>query len=193
MKFKSPLQWLPQQQRTKIPKRSNFGNHSAYKSGLELEKELKLLNAKNVVLSSDLQTKQDGTLCARQYNEDAGIVIYFELKGEPKAMACDKWNKPEHNIWALKLSISAIRGLERWGGSEFLDGLFQGFKALPSPENSTIMNEQYFSDVTNLDHLKLKFNRLAKELHPDTEDGNSEKFQEMMKQYKQLKNNLEMN
>lgn len=187
MKFQYPLQWLKQQPRTKNPKRANFGNYSAYKAGIELSNELKLLGAKNVLVSSDMQSKQDGTLCRRQYNEDKGIVIYFELKGEPKAMACDKWDRPEHNIWALKLSIAAIRGLERWGGSEFLDGLFTGFKALPSPGRSVAMNEQYFSNITNIDHLQLKFKKLVKELHPDTESGDSKKFQEMMSQYEQAK------
>lgn len=190
MKFQYPLQWLPQQPRTKKQQRAKFGNRNSCRAGIELQRELGLLKAKNILISSDLQTKQDGTLCARQYNEDNGIVIYFELKGEPKAMACDKWDRPEHNIWALKLSIAAIRGLERWGGSEFLDGLFTGFKALPSPESSVVMNERYFGDVTNKDHLQLKFKKLARELHPDREGGDSKKFQDMMSQYKQAKQNM---
>jgi len=190
IKFQNPLQWLPQQPRTKNPKRANFGNHSVYKAVLQLQKELLLLKAKNIILSSNLQTKIDGTLCVRQYCDDPSIVIYFELKGEKKAMACDKWDKPEHNIWALKLSISAIRGLERWGGSEFLDGLFTGFQALPAPGECINVKMQYFSDVDNLEYLKLKYNKLLKELHPDM-GGDSEEFQEMMKQHKQLKDNLE--
>ncbi len=192
MKFQYPLQWLNQQPRTKNPRRSNFGNHSSYKAGVELENELKRLGAKNILVSSDMQSKADGTLCVRQYNEDKGIVIYFELKGSQKAMACDKWDRPEHNLWALKTSISAIRGLERWGGSEFLDGLFTGFQALPAPEDITISNERYFTDCTNLEYLGMKYKKLLKEMHPDNlETGDSEKFQDMMAQYKQAKDNLE--
>lgn len=188
MKFEYPLQWLPQQPRTKNPKRANFGNHSLCAAGINLDRELKLLGAKNVILSSDLQTKQDGTLCARQYNEDTGVVIYFELKGEPKAMACDKWDRPGYNIWALKLSISAIRGLERWGGSEFLDGLFRGFKALPSPGNTMIAEKDYFREIETYEDLKKRYRELCKELHPDV-CGSSDEFNIMSRQYKQRENN----
>ena len=191
MKFEYPMQWLPQQLRTKRPARARFGKHSLSSAGYIIENELRLLGAKNCIISTNLQTKLSGGFYANQKVEDAGIVIYFDLKGTGKAMACDKWDKPEDNLWALNLSISAIRGLERWGGSEFLDGLFTGFKALPSPENSVVMSQRYFSDITNLEHLGLKFKRLAKELHPDSENGNTEQFQEMMTQYKQLKQNLE--
>lgn len=184
--FQSPLQWIPHQKRTKFPRRALFGNHSAYKAGNELESELKLLEAKDVIISSDLQVKQDGTLCARQYNEDMGVVIYFKLKGQDKAMACDKWDKPEHNLWALKLSIAAIRGLERWGGSELLDGLFTGFQALPGPGDIVIVGKQYFSTVENMEDLKILYKKYVKELHPDV-GGDPSEFSDMNRQYNQRK------
>lgn len=191
MKFEYPLQWLPQQPRTKRPTRARFGSHSLSNAGSYIENELRLLGAKNCIISTNLKTKLSGGFYANQKVEDSGVVIYFKLKDKDKAMACDLWDKPEHNLWALQLSISAIRGLERWGGSEFLDGLFTGFKALPSPENSVVMSVRYFSDVTNIEHLELKFKKLAKELHPDNRyTGDTEQFQDMMTQYKQMKGNL---
>ncbi len=75
-------------------------------------------------------------------------------------MACDKWDRIEHNIWASYLSIEAIRGLDRWGGSEFLDGLFSGFKALPSGE----VNINYFDGITDLDFLEEKYRRIIQEI-----------------------------
>ena len=190
--FKTPLQWLPQQPRTKRPTRARFGKHSLSTAGIYIENELRLLKAKNCIISTNLRVKIEGGFYANQIVEDAGVAIYFKLKDKDKAMACDLWDKPEHNLWALFLSINAIRGLERWGGSDFLDGLFTGFTALPSPEDSIINNVQYFSDVNNLEHLNLKFKKLAKELHPDSENGNAELFQEMMKQYKQKKQQFEV-
>lgn len=187
MKFEYPLQWLPQQPRTKRPIRARFGKHSLSSAGYIIENELRLLGAKNCIISTNLQTKINGGFYANQKVDDVGVVIYFDLKGTGKAMACDKWDRPEDNLWALSLSISAIRGLERWGGSEFLDGLFTGFKALPAPGQSVIMNVQYFNDVNNMEYLQMKFKKLAKELHPDSENGNSESFQDMMIQYKQKK------
>jgi len=192
MKFEAPLQWLPQQPRTERPTRARFGNHSLSTAGIYIEHELKLMGATDCIISTNLQTKLSGGFYANQKIEDAGVVIYFKLKDKDKAMACDLWDKPEHNLWALQLSISAIRALERWGGSEFLDGLFTGFKALPAPGECVVPSVRYFSDVTNKEHLSLKFNKLAKELHPDNSDtGDSEKFQEMMIQYKQVKGNMQ--
>ncbi len=192
MKFEYPLQWLPQQPRTKRPTRAKFGNHSLSNAGNNIENELRLMGAKDCIISTNLQTKLSGGFYANQKIEDAGVVIYFKLKDADKAMACDLWDKAEHNLWALQLSISAIRGLERWGGSEFLDGLFTGFKALPAPGDETVSKERYFSDITNLDHLNLRYRSLVKKLHPDTNGtGESDEFQEMMIQYKQMKGNLE--
>lgn len=51
MKFEYPLQWLPQQPRTKRPERARFGNHSTSKAGNYLADELVRLGAKNFILS----------------------------------------------------------------------------------------------------------------------------------------------
>jgi len=186
MKFEYPLQWLPQQPRTKRPQRARFGNHSVYGSGKELVDELQRLGAKNCLISSNLQQRARGDgFYSNQKVDDAGVVVYFDLKGKNKAMACDRWDKPEHNLWALKLSIYAIRGLERWGGSEFLDGLFTGFKALPMPDQVVVTTPQYFADCFNQEHAKDRYKRLVKELHPDV-GGNTDEFIEMKRQYESL-------
>jgi len=188
IQFECPLQWLPQQPRTKYPRRSQFGNHSISKAGDYLADELRRLGAKEGIISSNLQQrlKQDG-FYANQRVDDAGVVVYFKLKGKSKAMACDKWDKPEHNLWALFLSVQAIRGLERWGGSEFLDGLFTGFTALPSPDDIIITEVNYFQDINNLNDLRNKFKELSKKLHPDMVEGDKDEFQIMQKQYERLK------
>ncbi len=189
MKFEYPLQWLPQQPRTKRPQRARFGNHSVSLAGRYLFDELRKLGAKDLVISSNLRRLVSGDgFYANQRIEDAGIVIYFKLKGNDKAMACDKWDKPEHNLWSLYLSISAIRGLERWGGSEFLDGLFTGFKALPSPGNTMIAEKDYFREIETSEDLKKRYRELCKEIHPDV-CGSSDEFNIMSRQYKQRENN----
>jgi len=193
IKFESPLQWLPQQPRTNRPERARFSSkHNISYAGRCLVDELRLMGAKDCVISSNLKRTMSGnSFYSNQKVEDSGVVIYFNLKDKDKAMACDLWDKPEHNLWALYLSVKAIRGLERWGGSDFLDGLFTGFKALPSPEDITVMTTRYFSDVMNKEHLELKYKKLAKELHPDNMfTGNTEEFQEMIIQYKQRKENI---
>ena len=189
MNFQYPLQWPPQQPRTKRPTRARFGNHSLMKVGEQIENELKLMGTTNCLISSNLQVKTNGGFYANQKVEDSGIVIYFKLKDKDKAMACDLWDKPEHNLWALQLSISAIRGLERWGGSEFLDGLFTGFKALPAPGESTVSKVEYFRSDMDLELGKRIFKNLAIELHPD-KGGNPEDIMELNKQFIQFKQNF---
>lgn len=183
--FESPLKWLPQQPRTKNPERARFGTHSISSTGNRLAHELELLGAKSIVITSNLKSRQRGDgFLANQTVSDAGIVVYFELKGQGKAMACDKWDKPEHNLRALELNISAIRGMERWGGSDFLDGLFGGFKALPAPEPFHLITPApaYFADAFSLEDVKQRYRNLAKELHPDN-GGNDTDFAELNRQY----------
>jgi len=187
VKFEYPLQWLPQQPRTKYRTFARFGNHSPSKAGDHLIDELKRLGAKNCLISSNLQQRLRGDgFYANQNVDDPGVVVYFDLKGTGKAMACDKWCKVEHNLWALYLSVSAIRGLERWGGSQFLDGLFTGFKALPSPDDIIISRIQYFADCNTLDEIRNTYRSLCKELHPDVNKSSEEDFKIMKGQYEQL-------
>ncbi len=188
--FEHPLQWLPQQPRTKRQERARFGNHSPSRAGDYLIGELERLGSKKCVISSNMQTKLSGGFYANQSVEDTGVVVYFELKKEGKAMACDRWDRVEHNLWALYLSVCAIRGLERWGGSEFLDGLFSGFKALPGPGDVMTTEVDYFQGVQDKEHLKERYKKLAKELHPDL-GGDEEQFSIMSRQHKQREGGFE--
>jgi len=186
MIFEYPLKWPIQQPRTTYKQRARFGNHSQSKAGDYLINELERMGGRKTVISSNLQKRQrnDGFL-TNQRVDDPGVVIYFQLKGQPKAMACDKYDKPEHNLWALYLSVQAIRGLERWGGSEMINSLFTGFKALPSPEDAIITSAQYFSEFQTKLEAKERYRTLCKELHPDVGGGANE-FNEMRRQYELL-------
>ena len=129
-----------------------------------MAEELTRLGARNIIISSNLRIKLDGGFYANQTKvDDAGVCIYFDLKGSPKCFACDRWNRAEDNLWALKLNVGAMRGMERWGGSNFMDGLFTGFKALPSPDDIILQGIQYFSDCTDKGHIKQRYLTLAKE------------------------------
>lgn len=188
--FEYPLQWPPQQKRSKDPKRARFGNVSINKASQELFNEIRMLGAKEPVISTNLKQKMRGDgFYSNQTVEDKGIAIYCKIGGENKVMACDKWDSIEHNIWALVLSIQAIRGLERWGGSEFLDGLFTGFKALPP--GGTSVEVDYFVGVNDIETLKVKYHKLAFDLHPDRPTGSHEKFVAMQAQYEKRKTELQ--
>ena len=70
-------------------------------------------------------------------------------------------------------------------GSEFLDGLFTGFKALPSPD-SIVIEKNYFEGVGDKEMIKKRYRDLVKKLHPDVSGGNVDEFIIMSKQYKDL-------
>lgn len=190
MQFEYPLKWPMQQPKTGRAKSSKFKKTSPYRSGEELFKELKRLGAENIIISSNLRKhlKGDG-FYAKQYIDDVGVAVYFEKKGTQKVMACDRWDRVECNLHALALSIAAIRGLERWGGSDFLDGLFTGFAALPAGR-STTEQTNYFSGIDNLEDLKIRFRKLARDLHPDMQNGSHDKFVEMKIDYDALATKL---
>ena len=190
--FEYPLKWLPQQPRNKVSVLARFKSKSIFVAGQKLINELKLMRAKNIVITSNLilNKKGDAPLSGQRIF-DNGVVVYFQLKGKSKAMACDRYSKVEDNLWALCLSVEAIRGLERWGGSELLDGLFSGFLALPMREDMIITAPDYFGDCISQEHIRETYKRLAKELHPD-KGGNETDFAELTRQYEIAKTKINL-
>ena len=55
-----PLQWPAGWPRTRMPKLSKFGNYTFEQARRELMRELNLLGARNVVISSNLRLRNDG-------------------------------------------------------------------------------------------------------------------------------------
>lgn len=128
-----PLAWPVGQPRTRYPKSSNFSNHTVTQTHKEITRQLKLMGARNIVVSTNIPLKQDGTPRAdyqRRTIEDKGIAIHFIYNGNQRCMACDKWDTIEDNLWAMALSLDSMRGLERWGVSDILNRAFEGFKAI---------------------------------------------------------------
>ncbi len=128
-----PLQWPDGWQRTppseRKPSRFFHGFAAALSS---LREELRMLGAANVVITSDLPVRRDGSPYAEgRRGTDPGIAVWFVHGGQERVIACDKWQVVADNLRALALSIGALRGLERWGASDVVTRAFQGFNALP--------------------------------------------------------------
>jgi len=87
------------------------------------------------VLSSNLALRNDGLPYANQRQpSDPGAAVYFQRRGKSLVFACDRWDKVEHNLRAIAKTIEALRGIERWGSSDLMERAFNGFEALPAPE-----------------------------------------------------------
>lgn len=142
-----PLDWPPAWPRCKWVQDARFGKRSLPQAVSNLMHELSLLGAKSIVISTNLALrKSDGLPKSGQCQPmDRGAAVYFELKKKPQCIPCDRWKKIEDNIWAISLSIGALRGLNRWGAKEMVDAAFTGFKALP--ETAGAFNKPYWENL----------------------------------------------
>lgn len=185
-----PLNYPKDKQRTMSPEHARFNQHSIYYATKELLSELNKLGANNITISSNLMTKADGLPYANQKVIDNGIAVYFTLKNKKQCFACDRWKRVEDNNWAIAKSVSAIRGLERWGSKDMVDSAFEGFKALPTSEQITQTKVRYFSGITSIGEAKQIYKNLVALMHPDA-GGKQEDFIELNNQFNQFKQSLE--
>jgi len=128
-----PVGWKRTERRREAPYRASLATARD-----DLLRELRLLGARNVVISTNVPLRLDGLPLAggRVQNGDPGVAVYWtqmrNLEAQPRAIACDKWLKVEQNIRAIGLSIAAMRAIERCGTSEILERIFTGFAQLPA-------------------------------------------------------------
>jgi hypothetical protein len=136
-----PLQWPEGWPRTPVHMRTNnsrLRTVSFDTARREMERELALLGAKNVVLSTNMPLRQDGKPYShgRVMDGDPGVAIYFTLRDRPMVMARDAYTVIAQNMRSLGLAVEYLRGLERHGGAHMMERAFAGFAALPPPEGS---------------------------------------------------------
>lgn len=99
-----------------------------------LQREIDLLGAKGLILSTNVELRLDGQPRSdRRAPADPGVALYFRLDGRNTALACDKWDRVADNIVAIAKHVEALRGIDRWGvGTR--EQAFAGYQALPAPE-----------------------------------------------------------
>lgn len=188
-----PLAWPLGWKRTQRPERSRFANVSISSESNEIVRQLHLMGARNIIISSNMRYRQDGMPYANQgYIEDVGVAVYFDLNGDQQCIPCDKWGSLGDNIRAIAKTIEALRGIERWGAKEMVNAAFRGFKALPE---SIIMGERVakawyevlqVSQNADPEIVQAAYKRMLHKTHPDT-GGNDFAFQEVQVAWKQYK------
>jgi hypothetical protein len=166
-----PLQWPDGWPRTTRRGRPRY--KVAYEAALwDLNKELRLMEARNVVVSSNVPVRRDGMPyadAARRRQDDPGVAVYFVRRGEQQVIACDKWDSVAANVRAVGLTVEALRGIERAGASELLDRAFTGFKALPAAGEATGGWWQVLgvARTATRDEVRDAYRALARKHHPD--------------------------
>jgi hypothetical protein len=135
-----------------------------------LDLELQRLGARDVLLSTNVQVRLDGLPRSGQGEPaDAGAAVYFTLKGKPRCLACDRWNRVADNIAAIAAHVYAIRAVDRYGVGT-LDQAFAGYAQLPPAPGQdgdpwwTVLN---VSPNASRDDVEAAYRDLAKKNHPD--------------------------
>lgn len=187
-KQKYPLDWPVGYPRTDKPQRSAFKNPTLGNSVQNILEEVNRLNGWNsrystkhvdCVISSNVPLRDDGMpradyLRSSLYKNDKGVAVYFKHNKTDIVICCDRWDTVESNMHAIYKTIEAMRSIDRWGVSDFIQRSFTGFKALPSFEwwKSLEFSERptYYDDVV------ARYRQLAKIYHPDMSTGSADKM-----------------
>lgn len=178
-----PIGWkrTPQSQ----IKRSRFGTWknppTTWQAIQALNHELRLLGARDIIISTNLRLRNDGLPASSQKDpEDAGAAVYFQLNKRPRVLACDKWKSVGENLYAIAKHIEALRGQERWGVGT-LDQAFTGYAALPAETGEHWTSILGLSLNATRDEISAKYRHLIKErnAHPDLENGSRAEFEKL--------------
>lgn len=186
-----PLKWPFGWDRTpKYQRRAAAFKTTPGRARDELLKQLKMLGASNVVISSNVATYRRGgqdIMYADQSaaKEDPGVAVYYTWRGDQYALACDKWNAVVDNLQALMKTVDAIRGIERWGTGGMMKAAFAGFKALPEVKQTRKWWEVLGVNVfASYSEVVTAYKAKAFQHHPDR-GGNHEEFIEIKQAYEE--------
>ena len=168
-----PLSWPLGWPRTKTPQRSRFGTYYK-KPSVAAARDLLLLEVQRlsgtkVVLSTNVSLRRDGLPYSNQGEpKDTGAAIYFELKGKPRVLACDRWSTLGDNIWAIAKHVEALRGQDRWGVGS-VEQAFAGYAALPPPSSdaNNCWSVLCIPFGASVEHINAAYRELSQVRHPD--------------------------
>lgn len=173
-----PLDWPVGYPRSRSRKRAPY-KATVGTARDQILRELRLMGVGdwNVIISSNapVSARTMQMLAIRAEPADPGVAVYFRKGEKPFVLACDKWDRLADNLRALAMTLEAMRGLERWGCSEMLERVFNGFTALPAPESTSDQNLWWavlnVSPFASLDQIEESYRKLAREYHPDTAEN----------------------
>jgi DnaJ domain len=132
------------------------------------------------VISSNIELRGDGLpRSSSRAPEDSGVAVYWTRKGKQQVMAIDIYDRVQDNMAAIAASLSALRAIERHGGAQILERAFAGFDALPNPNRFDCWAVLGLKPGADAEAINSAFRRLAREHHPDTENGNTDQFQRL--------------
>ncbi len=172
---KHPLSWP-----SGWPRTSLYGKQTDHRFGgqnritfsgarTSLLEELRMLGAKDVILSTNHKVGRDGVAIETTNVKDHAVAVYFKLKDKQLVMAQDTYTSAAGNMRSLALAIDGLRQMRRHGGAHMMERAFAGFAALPDPNKVDWRATFGFKPddrITKAD-ISARYRQKAAELHPD--------------------------
>lgn len=172
-----PLQWPISRPRCDTRRKANFKTaaarrpHSISEGIYFVVQELRRMGADDWVVSSNLRLRVDGYPASDQRSPaDPGVAVYFHHDDRPVAFACDTWERVEDNLWAIGLTIEALRGVDRWGAAT-LEATFTGYLAIEAPAASKWFEVLGVPANATSGEIRAAYRGLVKHNHPDSGAG----------------------
>ena len=178
-----PLQWPIGWPRTTKRERSNYSDaRSIAEARDELARQLRLMGATRVIVSSNVPLRGDGVMrsIAGAQPQDTGVAVYFTRKSQGMVLACDKFTTVQDNLWSISQTVDALRRIARGGVSEMLRRAFTGFQALSAPDGAPSTLESAYallgcSEVASESDVAAAYRQARRAAHPDA-GGSHERF-----------------
>jgi hypothetical protein len=180
-----PLCWPPHRKRSAYRQYGRFKTAFA-KARDHIVAEVQRLGGRQTIISTNIELKRDGLPYANfKTPDDPGVAVYFTYKGKQMCFACDRYRNIEDNMHAISLTISALRGIARWGTGDMMESAFSGFTALPSPDQVVRWHDILgVSPMARREEVEAAYRRLRSLNHPD-KGGEGEKFDEVQRAWEQ--------
>ena len=187
--------WPGKQTPSYLRKRAPF--RIGYAERLELlEHELSKLGAKEIVIQAQFEAKeirQDGWPRSSARPKGPSVIVSFKGTKGPLSFPCDRYDSWEDNLYAIALSLEALRAVDRHGVTQNAEQ-YRGWQQLaaPAPENQSFTTKQAAAvwlakvaqtvDWTTIlvvgPAFDAAYRAAAKKLHPDV-GGSDEQFQRL--------------
>lgn len=156
----------------------------------EILNQLAMMGVGDCVISTNTELRADGLPYSnRRTPEDPGAAVYFTLKKIPTALASDRWDRVEDNLWAIAKHLEAMRGQARWGvGSR--EQAFAGYQALNAPGESSAPTWYAVLGVkesATFEEARDAYRHEAHLVHPDRPGGSHEKMARLNESWDQAR------
>lgn len=159
----------------------------------EITRQLKLMGAREIVISTNIPLRLDGLpLANRSEPDDPAVAVYWAERGEwdvraqrntykHRVIACDHWRRVYENMHAVNKSLDALRALQRAGATQVIEKAFTGFTALAASNPARGWREVFGLHPTRpvmRTEIDAMYRELAALRHPDR-GGSHEQMTEL--------------